>query len=621
MCGIFGIKFTDSQRFADPELVKRSTDLMRHRGPDDSGYFVEGSLGLGHRRLSIIDLSPLGHQPMFNKNGSVALVYNGEIYNYLEIFNELRKRGHVFKSRSDTEVIIHAYEEWGFDCVHKFNGMFAFGLWDSQKHLLWLVRDRLGVKPLYYFWNGEIFIFASEIKPILKTSYVKAEINENTLDSFFSVGYVPGPETMFKGINKLLPGHHICLKNRNLSQKMYWDFADIPQTKLSETQCNEYLTELLNDSVRLRLRSDVPLGIFLSGGLDSSAVVSIVNDLASTQINTFTVGYDDDVMSEEPFAKLVADKFSTQHYIFKLDSGNFLKSIEDLIAFAEEPVVEPAAIALYRLSQLAKHHATVLLSGEGSDELFGGYYLYEIMNKIEKIQNLVPNSLLKLLLPLKAFLSKNKYIKYFDWLHQPLAVRYQGTSSYLTNTLKLSTYANDFMATKGDYLDSTFSKYFANVANHDDNLFKMQYVDSKTWLVDDLLLKADKMTMAASIELRVPFLDYRLVEFAASLSKKQKIYNGNGKVILKEIMKNKLPNEIVLRKKLGFHVPINNWFSNEIFDDIRNLILCSSVISKCINKKQLMAKLANHETGCEDNSKLIMSMLVLSEWEKQFVKQ
>ncbi len=619
MCGIFGIKFVDSTRNVQEQLVVESTDLMKHRGPDDAGYWVSSGIGLGHRRLSIIDLSPLGHQPMFNEDDAVGLVFNGEIYNYQELYKPLCDSGHVFRSKSDTEVIIHAFEEWGIDCVHKFNGMFAVGIWDDKDQSLWVVRDRLGIKPIYYFWDGEVFIFSSEIKPILKTGFVRPEMNETVLDAYFSVGYVPGPETMFKYIKKVRPGHFLHLKDGRLIEKEYWDFADIAQIQLSDRQYEERLEELFCDSISKRLISDVPLGVFLSGGLDSSAIVAKMSEVVNDSINTFTVGYDmSRTFSEEPFADLVARKFKTKHHIFKLEPDDFFLSIGKLVEFAEEPIVEPAAIALYHISKLARETATVLLSGEGSDELLAGYYLYSIMDKIDKLRKYTPSPILSLSKIAAIIFNRLKIKKYSDWLALPLEKRYQGTSSYLTDNMKKALYTKEFYNSKGSYLEDTFAHYFSKAGSKQSSLSKMLYVDTKTWLVDDLLIKADKMTMAASIELRVPFLDYRMVELAASYPASMKINAGNGKAILKSIMKDKLPESIVYRKKMGFPVPIKDWFSNDLSRALHK-ISERPELKNWINVDFMQEVLRNHTSGVEDNGKLIMSLLVLTFWMDQYL--
>jgi len=616
MCGIFCMHYFNSSRVVDAAIVKQSTDLMDHRGPDDFGYYISGNIGLGHRRLSIIDLFS-GNQPMTNEDGSVIIVYNGEIYNYRDIRQELITKGHTFKTNCDTEVIVHGYEEWGTECVHKFNGMFAWALWDNRTKRLWVVRDRLGIKPLYYYLNHEVFVCASEIKPILKSCVVKPMLNEDVLDAYFSVGYVPGPGTMFKGIRKVLPGHFIIIDDSKTIDQQYWDFIPGCIQEISFSQAKDEVEELLLDSVRKRLMSDVPLGVFLSGGLDSSAVVGLMRNVVQTDpIDTFTIGYHEGY-SEENYARIVADKFKTKHHIFHLKAENFWSSLKTMVHFAEEPIVEPAAIALYHLSKLAREKAIVLLSGEGSDEVFAGYYLYRFMRNIDILQKVMPKCVYPITKIISKYLPLDKYRKYFDWLSLPLSLRYNGTSSYLTKTLKSRYYCPDFMKTKSSYLEDTFSQYFNKVRGCDP-LMQMLYVDTKTWLVDDLLIKADKMTMATSVELRVPFLDYRLVETAAMLPSKYKIANGMGKFIIKKIMDSYLPREIIYRKKMGFPVPTENWFRGELMADIRHKME-SFKETGWFNPNILDSLVNIHEKGIEDYSKILMTLLVLNEWREQYI--
>lgn len=615
MCGIFGIHFFDRQRPVNSQMVQMATDVMYHRGPDDAGYFVEANNGLGHRRLSIIDLSS-GHQPMTNEDGQVIVVYNGEIYNYKEIKHELIGRGHIFRTDCDTEVIVHGYEEWGPDCLHKFNGMFAFLLFDKTLQLLWVVRDRLGIKPLYYYQDNDVFIAASEVKAILKTGLVKSGLNENVLDAYFSVGYVPGPETMFRGIKKVLPGHYLLIQQQSVNEFEYWDFAGVQQAPQDDKTALERIENLLLDCVQKRLISDVPVGAFLSGGLDSSIVVGLMDKLISPKsVNTFTVAYRHGY-SEKEYAQAVADRFRTNHHVFYLEPDNFFSSLETLVRFAEEPIVEPAAIALYHISKLAREHATVLLSGEGSDEVFGGYYLYQIMGKIERARKYLPDILLSSSPFLGALTSKVKYQKYLDWVNTPLPNRYQGTSSYLTPALKKRFYDPDFQNNKSSYLEDQFHGYFKRIEGKDP-LSQMLYVDTKTWLVDDLLLKADKMTMAASIELRVPFLDYRLVEAVAALSADLKIKNGEGKYFLKKISEKILPEKITYRKKMGFPVPTNEWFQGELLSQIGDIISCLKK-EPWFRANALDDLVASHKSGAEDHSKMLMTLLVFSEWRHQY---
>ncbi|MCK5219623.1 asparagine synthase (glutamine-hydrolyzing), partial [bacterium] len=463
----------------------------------------------------------------------IATVYNGEIYNYKEIKKELEAKGHIFQTDCDTEVIVHGYEQWGTDCVHKFNGMFAFAVWDNRKEKMWVVRDRLGIKPLYYYSDNKVFVCASEIKAILKTGLVKPELNDNVLDAYFSVGYVPGPETMFSNIKKLMPGHWLMADNSEIKEREYWDCNVDRFQEADFSRDMQRIRELLEDAVQKRLMSDVLLGAFLSGGLDSSMVVALMSNVAADPVNTFTVAYHEGE-SEEKYARVVADKFETSHHVFYLEAEDFFSSLKTLVKFAEEPIVEPAAIALYHIAKLAREKVTVLLSGEGSDEIFGGYYLYQYMLNIDKARKFIPNSAFPLLKSLGTWISKMKHRKYLDWLTLPLSCRYQGTSSYLTDSQKKILYSPEFFDAKSDYLESSFEGYFQRVKKMD-SLSQMLYVDTKTWLVDDLLVKADKMTMAASVELRVPFLDHILVEAAMALPVGYKINSGEGKHILKKI--------------------------------------------------------------------------------------
>lgn len=615
MCGIFGLHYFDRQKSASIEIIQAATDSMYHRGPDDAGYFLWKNIGLGHRRLSIIDLAS-GHQPMVNEDGSIVVVFNGEIYNYKEIKKDLQLHGHHFRTDCDTEIIVHSYEQWGVDCLQRFNGMFAFVLADISRCKMWIVRDRLGIKPLYYYYDKSIFIVASEIKALLKTGMIRSSLNENVLDAYFSVGYVPGPETMFKGIKKVMPGHYMVVHKEQVKEVEYWDFSSIDTITEKEVNSLERIGALLQDSVRQRLISDVPVGAFLSGGLDSSLVVGTMAKLITPQpVNTFTVAYPQGY-SEEVYAQIVANQFQTNHHVFHLEAEDFFSSLKTLVHFAEEPLVEPAAIALYHISKLARQHAIVLLSGEGSDEIFGGYALYQSMARIENFSTALPLPLRSLIARISCVVPKLKQKKYLDWLQLPLSERYRGTSSYLTPSIRKFLYSPDFFKNKSSYLDEQFDRYFQKVAGRDP-IQKMLYVDTKTWLADNLLVKADKMTMAASIELRVPFLDYRLVEAATSLPLNMKIQRGQGKYLVKKIAKTLLPDKIIFREKKGFPVPTQTWFQGNL------LIQVSEIVSKLkkepwFRNAALEDLLIRHKAGVEDNSKLLMTLLVFEEWKRQY---
>lgn len=618
MCGILAFFSTDRSRSADRDEIIRATGLMAHRGPDDWGIHLDREVGLGHRRLSIIDLAA-GHQPMFNEDGSISIVFNGEIYNFAEIRELLLARGHQFKTRSDTEVILHAYEEWGTDSVQRFNGMFAWALWDRNRRLLWCVRDRLGIKPLYYVWDGKTFACASEAKPLLHLGPARPELNERVLDAYFTLGYVPAPETCFRGILKVKPGHFLEVKDGQLQDIEYWDFAQSEPANLGYEATCEKVGGLLKDCVGKCLVSDVPLGVFLSGGLDSSAVVAMMHELVVDPISTFTVGYDgrrDE--GEEPYAQLVAKRFKTRHHLFTLAPKDFYESVRLLVRQCEEPLVEPASIALYHLASLAAKSVKVLLSGEGSDEVFAGYSLYQSMRRIGQVQEFLPPRILRLLGGLRSILRREKHRKYLDWLGLPLEQRYRGTSTFLTKALKRDYYSATFQTGSGDYLEQTFTELFDRVSHVADPVNKMQYVDTKTWLVDDLLLKADKMTMAASVELRVPFLDHRLVEFAASVPSEFKCLHGQGKRLLKSSMTNRLPAEIVHRKKMGFPVPVRRWFGQDLLPVVRER-LSDRARLPWIEQKTVQRLIGEHARNLEDHSNVLMSLLVIQAWQEEYL--
>ena len=614
MCGIFGIHFFDSGRQVDKQMLMDSTNTMLHRGPDDCDFFMDNNIGLGHRRLSIIDLAA-GHQPMFSEDRSVAVVYNGEIYNYLELREILVGKGHKFQTKSDTETIIHAYEEWGETCVEKFRGIFAFAIWDNNEKILLLARDRLGVKPLYYYNDKNVFLFASEIKAILKTEFVEKAVNLPVLDAYFTLGYIPGQETLFKNIYKLLPGHTITIREDQLSCRKYWDFPIAANNTGSFKQAQEEFLYHFSEAVNMRLMSEVPLGVFLSGGLDSSAVVAMMHQVVDRPIKTFSIGYKNaDNINELNYAQLIADKFNTEHYPFILEPDNFLDSMQTFLHFMEEPVVESAGIALYNIAKMSKQHVTVVLSGEGSDEAFGGYNLYYLMNRLASLRGKIPllNFFSKLIPP--QLFSTEKLRKYRDWFFLPLNKSYRGTSADLTESFKKPFYTDAFYNERGNYLDTIFESHFNRVAKQN-TLSKMLYVDAKTWLVDDLLLKADKMSMAASIELRVPFLDHVLIEFAAKLPPDFKIGNDQGKFILKKSMENFLPHEIIYRKKMGFPVPVNQWFGKDLHEQAKNILLDSKSIQRGYIKPDYIKKIfAQQKTGNAGYGRRIFSLLTLEMW-------
>lgn len=619
MCGIAGIVTCAPERI-DARLIETMTRAMIHRGPDAEGYFVADHIALGHRRLKIIDLEG-GKQPMFNEDESVVVVFNGEIFNFAEVKLELEAKGHRFRTHSDTEVIVHAYEEYGELCPVHFRGMFAFAVYDIARDRLLLARDRLGIKPLYYHLDGERLLFASEIKPILQALGGRAAVEPGLVDFYVSLGYVPGERTLFRGALRLLPGHTLLRERGRHSVRCYWDIAAVPMLDISYDQAEEQLEHLLLQSVKLRLMSEVPLGAFLSGGLDSSAIVACMSKLMSEPVETFSVGYADDPASSElQYARTVANAFSTKHHEYILNSGDFFDSLGLLIEHMEEPVVESAAVALYQLSKLAREHVTVVLSGEGGDEILAGYPIYNKMAKIDRLYafaRYLPSALHSRI-GRRASRSE-KIAKYWDWAGTPLARRYRGVSSNVTDSLRARMYRPDFLAQVGDTLGNYFEKLFGALEQGTD-LRRMSYVDLKTWLPDDLLIKADKMTMACSLELRVPMLDHRLLEFATALPDHLRRRGTEGKYVLKKLMERYLPREIVYRQKRGFPVPIAVWFRGRLFEQVRDILLDARTLSRgYFAPDYIRHVLARHRSGAEDLSRRIFSLLTLELWHRRYV--
>lgn len=618
MCGICGILLFDHNHQIDSSLLELMVDTMAHRGPDGNGIYTNNSCGLGHRRLSIIDIAT-GQQPMsqVNNRNKITIVFNGEIYNYLNIRARLQALGYTFKTDSDTEVILLAYNEWAEDCVLELRGMFAFAIWDENKRALFIARDRIGEKPLYYYQDESCFVFGSEIKAILASKKVDAEIEPFALDSFMTLGYVPGSLTMFKHIYKLEPGHKMIITDAPGDSHSYWSINYESSSTPNLYEAIDQLDSILKESVKMRLMSEVSLGVFLSGGLDSSAITALMHNISSQKIKTFSVGYKNSEDSNElNYAKIVADKFETDHHEFILEPDDFFDSIPDLVNFTEEPLVETAAIPLFRLSQEAKKYATVLLSGEGSDEIFAGYGLYNKMLKIHrcshigKILSLFPNHPV---IP-------EKLCKYLDWLAEGVPAGYRGISCDLTDRVRNRLYSEDYRKqfSGNEYSRDTFHK-FVNHTYQSDPLAQLLAIDLKTWLVDDLLLKADKMTMATSVELRVPFLDHEVVEFAATLPSSFKLKRNEGKYILKKLMERYLPSEIIYRKKLGFAVPTQKWFGGDLLEKSKDVLLDPTFLKHNFFKREYIENiLTGHSVGKEDYSRRIFSLLVLANWLRIF---
>lgn len=621
MCGICGIWHFEKDGRPDVGRIEAMCAAMRHRGPDAEGHHVGEGIGLGHRRLSIIDLAT-GDQPMHlsHEGRRLVLVFNGEIYNYRMLRSELSETGSVFTTSSDTEVILWAWMRWGPSCVSRLRGMFAFALYDETEDVLFLARDRLGIKPLYLTQTPRSFLFASEIRSLLASGRITTDLNTDVLDAFLSLGYVPGEQTLFGGIHKLPPGHWMLFRrNKPPEIRRYWDLADTPpQAGLSYPDACRQLKHLLAETVSMHLMSDVPLGVFLSGGLDSSLICAMAARESGSRIRTFSVGYSDaPEASELEYARIAARAIGTDHHEFILSSGRFRDLIPELVETSEEPVVETAAIALHQIAQAARPHATVLLSGEGADEVFAGYGIYAKMRTMERLHRLAA---LLPTLPTER-LSDERLLKYIDWIRQPLEQRFRGTSADITPSIRKRFYTPSFRAASARtaYTERVFRRLFENVSGRS-ALSKMLYVDTATWLVDDLLLKADKMTMAASIEVRVPFLDHVVVEWAFGLPDEYKLQGNLTKRILRETAKSMLPEAILKRPKMGFAVPTKRWFSTDLIAHARKT-LSQPAFRKwnLFEPESIEAMLDRHERGKGDYSRRIFSLLVLQAWIERYV--
>src|SRR6266542_350948 len=576
MCGIYGIlELTKHSRPDENRLSKMGGSLM-HRGPDDEGRYVGDCIALGMRRLSIIDLEG-GHQPIANESGTVWVVCNGEIYNFRELRADLKKKGHVFRCQSDTEVIVHLYEEEGLDSFSKLRGMFAIAIWDSERSRLVLVRDRLGKKPLYISRGADRLIFASELKAILQDERVSRDLNFSALNEYLALGYVPAPLTLFKKIDKILPGHYIVCERNGVREQRYWDI-DPKQTQiLREEEWVERVREKLLESVRIRLVSDVPLGAFLSGGIDSSAIVAAMARMTDCPVKTYSIGFEgeDYFYNELPYAALVAQEFSTDHHeiMVRPDVAGLLPK---LIWHLDEPIADSAFITTYLVSQLAAESVKVILSGVGGDELFGGYRRY-LGDAFGRYYNLLPAQVrVKWLPSLLARMPRDRHsgwknlIRYADGFVSSANLlppeRYSGYVSLFSSEVRARLAKTDRCidgANHNGIGSATLRRYFEACAGAE-NLNRFIYVDLKTSLADDLLALTDKMTMATSLECRAPFMDHEMLELAASMPAHFKVKGFTLKYILKKAVQPWLPPEILARKKRGFGAPIGAWLRKDL---------------------------------------------------------
>ena len=620
MCGIVGIFDTRGKRHIESSVLVRMNETQHHRGPDECGTHAEPGLGLGHRRLSIIDLAT-GQQPLFNEDGTVSVVFNGEIYNYQELIPELTALGHVFRTRSDTEFIVHAWEAWGADCVKRFRGMFAFALWDRNRETLFLARDRLGVKPLYYALlpDGQ-FLFGSELKALLGHGALERQIDHYAVEEYLALGYVPEPRTIFRSARKLPPAHTLTVKRGvPVGEPVeYWDVTFTLDNGLSEKDAGAELIERLRESVKLRMISEVPLGAFLSGGVDSSAVVAAMAGLSQAPVNTCSIAFSDPAFDESQYARIVASRYKTRHFVDRVESDDF-DLIDTLAKLYDEPYADSSAIPTYRVCQLARRHVTVALSGDGGDESFGGYRRYRLHLMEERMRRPLPLALRR---PVFGLLGE-AYPK-ADWAPRVFRAKttlqalardsveaYFHSMSLLRDDMRRQLFSGSFKATLDGYNAVDVFRRHAARANHEDPLALIQYLDLKTYLVGDINTKVDRASMAHSLEVREPLMDHPLVEWLATLPSSLKMRGGEGKWFFKRSLEGRLPNDILYRPKMGFAVPLASWFRGPLRARVRSALLGSTLSDTgFFNRNYLEHLVTRHESGARDYSGPIWALLM-----------
>jgi asparagine synthase (glutamine-hydrolysing) len=633
MCGISGIVLSSaSRRELTPRIAERMRDILSHRGPDDFGMFLEEGVALGHRRLSIVDVNA-GHQPMSNEDGNLQIVYNGEIYNHTDYRGDLESLGHVYRTHCDTETILHLYEEDGARCVEKLRGMFAFAIWNRRRKELFVARDRLGVKPLYYVHtsDGSLY-FGSEIKALLAAGAVKPELNFAALPDYLANHAPSGEETLFAGVKRLLPGHVMTWRDGNLKIDKYWDvqFAreEVSLSSRSDKDLVAEWLELFKASVRLRLMADVPLGMFLSGGIDSSAIAAMMSEMVAEPIKTFSVAFKEREANELEYARLVARAFNTDHHETLVSPEAFFEALPRLVWHEDEPVAHPSSVALYFVSKLASEHVKVVLTGEGSDEMLAGYGRYRktVYNLAagatyyrftnEPLRKLVGSSVS--MLP-KGSTARGKLMRSF------LCVRPEIESIYFDNFAVFSRGMQRelFTGELKERIDGVepfacITKYLEQT-DADTLLNKLLYADIKTYL-HELLMKQDQMSMAASIESRVPFLDHKLVEFTARLPERMKLRGLTTKYILRESMKGRLPDAILNRSKMGFPVPVGSWFRGAYRSVVDDHLLSKRAMSRGLFDPAVVRQLVEeHQAGLANHAERLWSLVNLEIWMRQFI--
>jgi asparagine synthase (glutamine-hydrolysing) len=624
MCGICGAVSLAGSEPVSEGLLRCMAATLRHRGPDDEGYYLDGRAGLAIRRLSIIDLAT-GHQPITNEDQSVWVVFNGEIYNYREVGRRLRQKGHVFATQSDTEVIVHAYEEYGDDCLDHFNGMFGLALWDARRRRLLLARDRLGIKPLYYHLSHDRLVFGSELKAVIAHPGVPREIDLVALDHFLSLEYVPGPRTIFNNICKLPPGHRLIIDDGACRLEKYWSIPHRPVPG-DEEQCRQALVELIRDAVTSQMVADVPLGAFLSGGIDSSTVVGHMSQASAKPVRSFSVGFEDATYNELPYARLVAEAFATEHHEEWLQP-DVASLAEQLVSHFDEPFADFSIFPTYLICQVARKSVKVVLSGDGGDELFAGYDTYVAQRLAHRYYDWLPGSLRHKLLPAVADLLPpqpakkgviNKVKRFVEGAALPAAWQHARWMVFINESDKARLYRPDLRhALNGDVFGSTIMPYFSQ-AGPRDALAQQQYVDLKTYLVDDILTKIDRMSMAVSLEARVPLLDHRIVEFALNLPPELKLRGNTTKHLLRRAVADLLPPAVLAKPKQGFSIPLKQWLRGPLRPLMTDLLSPSAIGRNGFFQPRCVQQwVSEHLDGRANHSHRLWALMVFALWQQQ----
>jgi len=624
MCGICGVSFKSKDKTVSSSLLEKMNDTITHRGPDAQGVFANGNFGIGMRRLSIIDLST-GNQPQFNENESLAIVFNGEIYNYRELRDILIKKGHKFQTDSDTEAIVHAYEEYGFDCLKYLNGMFGFAIFDKINRQLFIARDRVGIKPLYFYLDDETFAFGSEIKPMLQIEGIDRSIDIEALNLFLTFEYIPSPYSIFKKVRKIPPGHFLVFKDHQINIKKYWDVSFESNGKY-ETTSEEGLRELMRDAVKYRLVSDVPLGAFLSGGIDSSTIVGLMAGLMDRPVKTFSIGFEDQSYNELNYARIVAKKFNTEHTEFIIQP-EAIDLVEKLVYHLDEPIGDFSIFPTYLVSKMARDFVTVILSGDGGDELFGGYDTYiadKLANRFKAVPQFVHQGIMKPFVNLlppqeqkKGLI--NKMRRFLEGMEYPNDLQHVRWMTFLSEVDRHQLFSEDLSTSMNGKSTYEFIRQYFQQSNSVDRLNQQNFVDFKTYLVDNILVKVDRMSMATSLEARVPFLDHRVVEASFRIPGENKINGKDSKYILKQTMKDLLPNEILNRDKQGFSIPIKNWIREDLRPMMQDVLHENKIKQQGIFDHKFINKLVDeHITVKENHSHRLWSLMMFELWFDQF---